>query len=111
MLLRFMMLAIMMAFLSTQALSQDIEGCVLYKNKNFGGGDFLLVPDSQYGAFYPGLDNEVSSVRVGKLCTLYAYRDWLFQGLIGVYKEGDYPQLEENDAMTSAECFCEYLVR
>ena len=87
----------------------EIEGCVLYKHKDFKLKLLLLVSDAQFGMLAPGINNEVSSAIVGPGCELYLYREWLFEDLIRIYPEGHYPLLEANDEATSAECFCDYI--
>ncbi len=85
-----------------------VDGCVLYGHENYTGGSFQLAPNDEFVQFSSDIDNKISSVMVGKYCTLYAYSDWLFRGLSGVYETGWYPNIEPNDAMTSAKCTCEF---
>ncbi|HYX32839.1 MAG TPA: hypothetical protein VE954_06975 [Oligoflexus sp.] len=91
-----------------QQVDPPVDGCVLYGDAGFTGGSFQLAPNDEFVQFSSDIDNKISSVMVGKFCTLYAYSDWLFRGLSGVYATGQYSAITPNDSMTSAQCICEY---
>jgi len=91
----------------SQAFS--VEGCAVYKHSSFRGGELVMASDHQYVSFDGGMNDEFSSLRVGALCEFHAYEHTWFRGLIRVYKEGEYRQLHPNDAISSAQCFCDYI--
>lgn len=86
-----------------------VDGCVLYGHTGFTGGSFQMAPGDEFFQFSSDIDNKISSVRVGKYCTLFAYNEWLFEGQSGVYATGEYPTILPNDAMTSAKCICDFV--
>lgn len=87
----------------------SVDGCVLYGHAGFTGGSFQMAPNDEFVQFSSDIDDKISSLKVGKFCTLYAYSDWLFSGLTGVYKTGEYSAIAPNDSMTSAQCICDFV--
>lgn len=102
-----------LAFVSQSIFAQSdappVDGCVLYGDAGFTGGSFQLAPNDEFVQFSSDIDNKISSVMVGKYCTLHAYSDWLFTGLSGVYRTGQYSAITPNDSMTSAQCICDFV--
>ena len=100
--------AIVLATGAVAASATEINGCLVYRERNFSGENLPLGRNARLPLLAGTWDNAVSSVRVPQGCLLVAFKDKEFRGASEAFGPGDYSDMPSgwDDEFSSLQCNC-----